>query len=321
MFDSAAYRRAFDNQTQWSLDNFKRMRDAVRCVGTVMHEAGAGRGGCLGLVELAADATQAAQAPLDQAVSRDDIVSGYVLTPDMRLSKPLPGAAVRPVTGTVLIVEGTSAAAVAAAIQACRARPRRRSGGPRDVPAHVAARPLVPYQTPEIAPFVTAVLDQRRPRLGNAGTDKGIAMEQARGSLTVRAQRQGLVEITREIAAWLAEQKVSDGLLTVFIRHTSASLLIQENVDAKVQRDLESFLMALVPEFDMGYRHDAEGPDDMPTHIKGALDPDPSRHPGQRRATDARQISAASSCSSTAAAPAPERSGFSISIRQQALPS
>ena len=98
-----------------------------------------------------------------------------------------------------------------------------------------------------------------------------IAMEQARISLTVRAERQGLVEITDEIAAWLAEQKEGDGLLTVFIRHTSASLLIQENVDADVQRDLERFLKALVPESDTGYRHDAEGPDDMPAHIKGAL--------------------------------------------------
>ena len=96
-------------------------------------------------------------------------------------------------------------------------------------------------------------------------------MEQARTSLTVRAERQGLVEITDKIAAWLAEQKVGDGLLTVFIRHTSASLLIQENVDSDVQRDLESFLMALVPESDTDYRHDAEGPDDMPAHIKGAL--------------------------------------------------
>lgn len=96
-------------------------------------------------------------------------------------------------------------------------------------------------------------------------------MEQFRKSLTIRAERQGLVEITGEIAAWLAEQKVSDGLLTVFIRHTSASLLIQENVDREVQRDLESFLMRLVPESDTDYRHDAEGPDDMPAHIKGAL--------------------------------------------------
>src|SRR5260221_427642 len=96
-------------------------------------------------------------------------------------------------------------------------------------------------------------------------------MEQARISLTIRARRQGLVEITRKIAAGLAEQKVRDGLLTVFIRHPSASLLIQENVDPEVQRDLESFLMALVPESGTDYRHDAEGPDDMPAHIKGAL--------------------------------------------------
>ena len=96
-------------------------------------------------------------------------------------------------------------------------------------------------------------------------------MEQTRTSLTVRAERQGLVEITRDVAAWVAGQTVSDGLLTVFIRHTSASLLIQENVDSDVQRDLETFLMKLVPESDTGYRHDAEGPDDMPAHIKGAL--------------------------------------------------
>ena len=96
-------------------------------------------------------------------------------------------------------------------------------------------------------------------------------MEQAYQSLTVRAERQGLLEITREIAAWLAEQKVREGLLTVFIRHTSASILIQENVDPDVQRDMEAFFLALVPESDADYRHCAEGPDDMPAHIKGAL--------------------------------------------------
>jgi secondary thiamine-phosphate synthase enzyme len=96
-------------------------------------------------------------------------------------------------------------------------------------------------------------------------------MEQALGSLTVRARRQGLFEITEEIAAWVARQKVRDGLLTVFIRHTSASLLIQEIVDPEVQRDLEAFLMKLVPESDTAYEHDAEGLDDMPAHIKGAL--------------------------------------------------
>ena len=96
-------------------------------------------------------------------------------------------------------------------------------------------------------------------------------MEQALSSLTICAARQGLVEITGEVAAWLAGQKVSEGLLTVFIRHTSASLLIQENVDPEVQRDLEAFLMKLVPESETAYEHDAEGPDDMPAHIKGAL--------------------------------------------------
>jgi secondary thiamine-phosphate synthase enzyme len=96
-------------------------------------------------------------------------------------------------------------------------------------------------------------------------------MEQARGSLTLRAQRQGLLEITPEIAAWTAEQTVREGLLTVFLRHTSASLLIQENVDPDVQRDLESFFMTQVPESETHYRHSTEGPDDMPAHIKGAL--------------------------------------------------
>ncbi len=96
-------------------------------------------------------------------------------------------------------------------------------------------------------------------------------MKQAQHQLTVRAQSQGLVEITREVAAWVAEQSIDDGLLTVFIRHTSASILIQENADPNVQRDLETFLTKLVPEDPQAYRHDSEGPDDMPAHIKGAL--------------------------------------------------
>ena len=96
-------------------------------------------------------------------------------------------------------------------------------------------------------------------------------MKQAQHLLTVRARSQGLVEITREIAAWVAEQTIGDGLLTVFIRHTSASILIQENADPNVQRDLETFLAKLVPEDAHAYRHDSEGPDDMPAHIKGAL--------------------------------------------------
>jgi secondary thiamine-phosphate synthase enzyme len=96
-------------------------------------------------------------------------------------------------------------------------------------------------------------------------------MKQVQHRLTVRAKSQGLLEITREIAAWMAEQTIGDGLLTVFIRHTSASLLIQENADPNVQRDLETFLAKLVPENPDAYRHDSEGPDDMPAHIKGAL--------------------------------------------------
>jgi secondary thiamine-phosphate synthase enzyme len=96
-------------------------------------------------------------------------------------------------------------------------------------------------------------------------------MKQAHHRLSLPARGPGLHEVTREVAAWLAEQSVRDGLLTVFVRHTSASLLIQENADPDVQRDLESFFHRLVPEDNDLYRHTAEGPDDMPAHIKGAL--------------------------------------------------
>jgi secondary thiamine-phosphate synthase enzyme len=89
--------------------------------------------------------------------------------------------------------------------------------------------------------------------------------------LTVTAPRRGLLEITGQVAAWLARQAVADGLLTLFLRHTSASLLIQENADPDVLADLEAFFAALVPEEASRYRHAAEGPDDMPAHIKGAL--------------------------------------------------
>ena len=98
-----------------------------------------------------------------------------------------------------------------------------------------------------------------------------IRVKQAQSSVFVRAERQGLFEVTAEIAAWLGEQVVREGLLSVFIRHTSASILIQENVDPDVERDLETFFEKLAPE-DLGlYRHTAEGADDMPAHIKGAL--------------------------------------------------
>lgn len=96
-------------------------------------------------------------------------------------------------------------------------------------------------------------------------------MRQTLGQLEVEAARQGLYEITEQITVWLAGQEIRDGLLTLFLRHTSASLLIQENIDLDVQRDLETFLDKLVPEDIALYRHIEEGPDDMPAHIKGAL--------------------------------------------------
>ena len=87
----------------------------------------------------------------------------------------------------------------------------------------------------------------------------------------VTASRQGLHEITGKIVAWLDGQSVTTGLLTLYLRHTSASLLIQENVDSDVMRDLEDYFGAQAPEDTVLYRHIAEGADDMPAHIKGAL--------------------------------------------------
>lgn len=96
-------------------------------------------------------------------------------------------------------------------------------------------------------------------------------MKQSHHILMLNSGGQGLYEITHEIADWLGKQPVRDGLLTVFIQHTSASLLIQENADDDVARDIETFFRKLVPEDDSLYRHTAEGDDDMPAHIKGAL--------------------------------------------------
>ncbi len=95
-------------------------------------------------------------------------------------------------------------------------------------------------------------------------------MRQAVTTITVNTEGKGLVPITRPVEAWLAQQGIGTGLLTVFIRHTSASLLIQENADPTVRADLEAFFRWLVPE-NVGYRHDTEGPDDMPAHIRSAL--------------------------------------------------
>jgi secondary thiamine-phosphate synthase enzyme len=81
----------------------------------------------------------------------------------------------------------------------------------------------------------------------------------------------GLHEITREVDGVVAESGIDEGLATVFVRHTSASLVIQENADPSAARDLEAWLDRLVPEHDRLYTHVTEGPDDIPSHIKAAL--------------------------------------------------
>lgn len=96
-------------------------------------------------------------------------------------------------------------------------------------------------------------------------------MQQVQDTLTVRTRGQGLTEMTGDVADWLAEQPIVTGLLTIFCRHTSASLTIQENADPDVQRDLETFFKRLVREDPALYRHTAEGADDMPAHIRSAL--------------------------------------------------
>jgi secondary thiamine-phosphate synthase enzyme len=96
-------------------------------------------------------------------------------------------------------------------------------------------------------------------------------MRQAQTTLDVPTRGRGLVEATDRVAGWVAETGLDTGLLTVFCRHTSASLVIQENAAPAVRRDLEAFLDRLVPEGRGLYAHDDEGPDDMPAHIRAAL--------------------------------------------------
>ncbi|HVS13190.1 MAG TPA: secondary thiamine-phosphate synthase enzyme YjbQ [Thermoanaerobaculia bacterium] len=89
--------------------------------------------------------------------------------------------------------------------------------------------------------------------------------------LRVPTRGKGLVEITSWVAEAVREAAVAEGLCTVMVRHTSASLLIQENADPSARHDLERFFERLVPEDDPLYTHTAEGPDDMPSHVKAAL--------------------------------------------------
>lgn len=95
-------------------------------------------------------------------------------------------------------------------------------------------------------------------------------MKQAFHTVTIPTRGARLYEFTQDAQAFVAKSGIADGLLTCFVRHTAASLLIQENADPNVQRDLLAAFARLAPE-DFPYRHDEEGPDDMPAHIKSAL--------------------------------------------------
>ena len=89
--------------------------------------------------------------------------------------------------------------------------------------------------------------------------------------LQIKTTGKGLREITQEIQDVVHDSKITSGLCNLFVRHTSASLIIQENADPDVQRDLEYFLGKLVPQNDLSYTHTVEGPDDMPSHIRSML--------------------------------------------------
>jgi secondary thiamine-phosphate synthase enzyme len=96
-------------------------------------------------------------------------------------------------------------------------------------------------------------------------------MRQATGEIEVQTERQGLVEVTGSIDGWVRAQAIGDGLLTIFCRHTSASLLIQENAAPAVRSDLEAYFARIAPEDPHAYAHDDDGPDDMPAHLRTAL--------------------------------------------------
>ena len=110
------------------------------------------------------------------------------------------------------------------------------------------------------------------PRLNSAARAPGrCRIRQFVNEFSLRTRGRGLHEITGEVAAWVRGCGIAEGLLTLHVRHTSASLLIQENADPEVQRDLERFFSRLVPEGDPIFRHTSEGADDMPAHVRSAL--------------------------------------------------
>ena len=95
-------------------------------------------------------------------------------------------------------------------------------------------------------------------------------LHQASHTLAIRASRPGLHELTKDVASWVENSGIQDGLATIFCRHTSASLVIQENAAPAARRDLEHYFERIAPE-GAGYEHDDEGPDDMPAHLRSAL--------------------------------------------------
>jgi secondary thiamine-phosphate synthase enzyme len=96
-------------------------------------------------------------------------------------------------------------------------------------------------------------------------------MQQHQSSLDIATHGQGLYDITRDVASFVRAAKIAQGLATVFCRHTSCSLIINENADPDVRHDLEAFMKRLVPDGDLAFIHTLEGPDDMAAHIKTAL--------------------------------------------------
>jgi secondary thiamine-phosphate synthase enzyme len=96
-------------------------------------------------------------------------------------------------------------------------------------------------------------------------------MRQSTAMIEFATQRQGLKEITAPVLAWLEDQGMAEGLLTLFCRHTSCSLLIQENAAPDARSDIERYFARIAPEDDDAYAHDDEGPDDMPAHLRAAL--------------------------------------------------
>ena len=98
-------------------------------------------------------------------------------------------------------------------------------------------------------------------------------MRQAVHEIKIATRGRGFYEFTHEVQAWISQNRFQTGLVTLQVRHTSASLLIQENADPDVRRDLETFFSRLVPDGDANFIHTAEGEDDMPAHVRAALTP------------------------------------------------